>query len=371
MKTRINKRNVYLDPTKLRKLRLAKGWSENRIKDDLQEEQDPIDVDDEPWTLARNTIDKMFRGEGVLPDVAYRLVHYLGGKLLETLAPIDPAYEPPDAIEKGVDWEWQRDELLHPGVLASNGLHYFVYRMRHRFTPGRFGRGKFYHLGGLAAEEREHKREQLQRHSAVCHRIGQHSNVGENLSSTPVIGDEGWWVVDRWFASTPLSDLLNEPCRIPRKSIPRLMREIADGIEVLHSANVVMRELSPSRVLIDDTDGHAVLTDFELARLLDGAPSLQCDWHEDEDGRYRAPEVQGGYIATPDLYQRADLYSWASILVHVVTGTLPEPAARQDVLSKRGLPKRVRSIAEICLSESPQNRPAGIQAVKQAIQGWE
>ena len=94
-----------------------------------------------------------------------------------------------------------------------------------------------------------------------------------NLTSTPVANDEGWWVIDAWVGEKTLADYLRA-ASWPRERLPRLLLEIARGLEALHNAGIVFRELAPSRVLISDKDGGAVLTDFELAKLLDGAPSV-------------------------------------------------------------------------------------------------
>ena len=55
-----------------------------------------------------------------------------------------------------------------------------------------------------------------------------------------------------------------------------------------------------------------VLTDFELAKLLDGNPTVAGRWPDDE---YRAPE-----IGEEGIDERADLYSWGRILVRAIAG---------------------------------------------------
>ena len=156
---------------------------------------------------------------------------------------------------RGVEWEWKFDGFLQlGGRRASNGLHFFLCRMVHRHTAGRLGRGKFYVLPGLGAEEREQKREHLKRHADVCLKLGRHPQLAENESSTPTLDNEYWWVVDRWVGDRSLSDYLspiaasNSSERKPWPAGPelsRLMKEIATGLAVLHEAGVIMRELAP------------------------------------------------------------------------------------------------------------------------------
>jgi len=57
-----------------------------------------------------------------------------------------------------------------------------------------------------------------------------------------------------------------------------LLLDVASGLQALHNSGVVFRELAPTRVLSGAKDGRAVLTDFELAKLMDGSPSVSSEW---------------------------------------------------------------------------------------------
>jgi len=273
---------VYLDSFKLKRLLIERGLSDSRLKELLS----PVEVrgQNSPRAgVARNTLDKALRGDGVRRDVAKFIAEYFDCNVLDLLAPRDPCYVPPLSTTTGMEWEWTIDEALQRGGrMAANGLHFVLFRMKHRHTEGQLGRGKFYLLSGLTASDRERKREQLQ------------PQLAEVISSTPTAGEDGWWVVERWFDGTPLSEMLSAG-GFPPADLPRLMREIADGLIALHRAKIVMRELAPSRVLLAKSDGRAVLTDFELAKLLAGGPTVSPgdEWPEDP---YRAEEVGPGEV---------------------------------------------------------------------------
>lgn len=342
--------NVHLDCTKLQRLRINAGLSVKQLKGRLD------------TSLSPNTIDKALRGEPVRPDVAKLLTDFFGVQVLQVLAPDDPRYVPPVELANDVPWEWEIDDFLQPGGLrASNGLYFFACRMKHRHTTGRLGRGKFYLLSGMSSTDREQKRQQLQRHPEVCNRIGPHPNLAETESSTPIAGEDGWWVVDRWVDAQPLSEHLASG-RCPPERLPRLMLDIALGLNALHEANVVMRELAPSRILISRADSRAVLTDFELAKLLDTAPSGFSDWPDDP---YRAPEVESGHVSV-----QADLYSWAKVLLHAANGKLPSAGKDRDALLKAGLPEKVLAIARDCLSESFRERPQNVAELLKILSQW-
>ena len=119
-------------------------------------------------------------------------------------------------------------------------------------------------------------------------------------------------------------------------------------------------------MLISDSGGQPVLTDFELAKMLTGVPTVApCEpWPDDP---YRAPEIARGEVSFA-----SDLYSWARILIHAACGYLPPAKEKQDVdaLTRVGLPKSVWGIARDCLAETPQDRPQSIAALQQAIRRW-
>ena len=100
--------------------------------------------------------------------------------------------------------------------------------------------------------------------------------------------DLHWWVIDEWIDGTGLDDLLRSGK--PDGCLSRQwIKEIAESLLALHEKEVLRRELSPKTVLIDDESRSAILTEFELAKLLDGSPTVSKEeWPIDP---YRAPEA--------------------------------------------------------------------------------
>ena len=346
---KIDRQLTYLDPFLLDRARVDMGLSQTGILKKTH--------------IALNTLTVAFKGEGVHPLTADRLCACLGCKVTELLAPWDPRYKPP--AQPPGPWsgapEWEPSRPVQRGRLAPNGLYYIVFAMTHRHTPSKRGRGKFYHLSWMREELRKEMHHKLSRHAEVCARVGLHPQIVVNFCSTPVTNDEGWWVIDDWVGEKTVADhLLDGP--FPRERLPRLLLEIGQGLDALHNAEIVFRELAPSRVLISDKDGRAVLTDFELAKLLDGTPSVSDEWPEDP---FRAPEVDGGETTV-----QADLYSLANVAAASLAGPSFNPGLSTDVLRSADMPKRLQKLLLDCLETAAAKRPPGLSPLIKELARW-
>lgn len=356
-KNDINPQLVYLDPFLVDRARIARGKSQ---KDVVLHAARRKHAEDVPM-LDFRTFQRTLRGEGLFPGSALLVAQALERDVLDLLAPWDPRYVMPKEPSGPLlgEPEWETVGYREQGRLAPNGLYYIVCRMRHRHTANRFGRGKFYHLGFVPTAKREAMRHQLNRHADVCARVGVHSQLAMNHSSTPVA--DGWWVIDDWVAEQTLADHL-ETGTWPHEKLPRLLFEIAVGLDALHKHQIILRELAPARVLISDRDGRAVLTDFELAKLLDGSPSVSSDWPEDE---FRAPEVEGGDFAVP-----ADLYSFGRLALKCIAATPPDHGRLPVVWGQAGIPKGVAKLLTDCLEPIPDRRPSNLSVLLPELKRW-
>ena len=343
---------VYLDPFLLDRLRLNAGMSRKSL------------AGHKGLRLAVNTLLEAFKGAGLQPGNAKKLADYFEREVVDLLAPWDPRYKLP--AEPPGPWsgspEWEPAGYLDQGRAAPNGIYYIVCRMRHRHTAAKQARGKYYHLSWLPPAKREGMRHQLSRHADVCTRVGIHPQIAINHTSTPVANDEGWWVIDEWVGEKTLAKQLEEEGPWPQEKLPRLLLEVAQGLYALHRAGIVFRELAPSRVLISDADGRAVLTDFELAKLLDGSPSVSGDWPEDP---FRAPEVDGGTTTV-----RSDLYSLALLAAAAIGGREFDPGKTVELLGAAGMPKRLHRLMVDCSEPVHDRRPADLSVLLKELARW-
>ncbi|MDX2121086.1 MAG: protein kinase [Gemmatimonadota bacterium] len=147
----------------------------------------------------------------------------------------------------------------------------------------------------------------------------------------------------------------------------RIICEVADALDYAHKQGVVHRDVKPGNVLLES--GHAVVTDFGIARAVQGDATA--------DG---GPLTQTGFVLGTPAYMspeqgcgdqvdgRSDEYALACVLYEVLAGEPPfsgktmasllvqhlvhppPPITRPDV------PQTVQQVLTIALSKSPTDR---------------
>jgi eukaryotic-like serine/threonine-protein kinase len=91
--------------------------------------------------------------------------------------------------------------------------------------------------------------------------------------------------------------------------------QIAAGLAHCHAAGIVHRDVKPGNILLDDA-GRALLTDFGISRLLDGAAHHTQTGFTIGTAGYFAPEQVTGDALTPAV----DLYALGLVLLEGITG---------------------------------------------------
>jgi serine/threonine protein kinase len=257
--------------------------------------------------------------------------------------------------------DWQIEMPLGPVKQAPNGLQYRLFKLVS--SSDNAARGKRYVLDHLSSDERRQVQEHLLRHTNVCNQVGDHPNITRHIEIKSAAGADLWWVIDEWLEGERLDKRIQRAV-LAKDELLDIMAGIAAGLDCLHRNNVIMRQLSPLSVILRESTQSPVLVDFEMAKLLDRRPTVSPKdrWPDDD---YRAPEVGGPRDPLP----AADAYSWARILLHAASGSVP-PAPGDDVvlLGQLDLPKSVAAIASKCLQLDPKKRPNDMTAIRRALQ---
>lgn len=121
-----------------------------------------------------------------------------------------------------------------------------------------------------------------------------------------------------------VGDRLRARGALPVGEAVRLLREVAWALAYAHARGVVHRDVKPENILLDRQSGRALVTDFGIARQLDGladgdATRLTRDGHVLGTLHYLSPEqAMGG-----TLDGRSDLYSLGVVGWQLLSGRLP------------------------------------------------
>ncbi|MCC6233969.1 MAG: serine/threonine protein kinase [Verrucomicrobiales bacterium] len=158
---------------------------------------------------------------------------------------------------------------------------------------------------------------------------------------------------------------------LPGPLAARLALKITLAVQYAHEHNVLHRDLKPGNVLVD-ARGEPQVTDFGLARPLDGDSSLTVSGQIVGTPAYMSPEQAR---SSKELDARSDVYAIGALLYHLLTGSAPfagstlpetlrlvlenEPAA-PHVLNPF-VPADLSAVALRCLEKEPGRRYASAQ----------
>ncbi len=205
-----------------------------------------------------------------------------------------------------------------------------------------------------------------------------HPNVVPVLDNGEHEGDP--WLTQGLVTGGSLLDVLDERGSVPLDEALRLIGDAAAGLDAVHAAGLIHRDVKPANILLHD-DGTAAITDFGFAR--DTA----------SDRRYTRPgETLGSmYYMAPEQIEAAevgpatDVYALGCVLFELVVGITPfgdkpgmgvmmahldaEPPHPSD--RRPEIPREVGDAMLTALAKEPADRPAGASAYADAVRAAE
>ena len=111
---------------------------------------------------------------------------------------------------------------------------------------------------------------------------------------------------------------------LPPREAAELMVKVAEAIEYAHRRGVIHRDLKPANILLD-RNGNPRVTDFGLAKKLEGDSGLTGSGQIMGTPSYMPPEQAGGNRG--EVGPAADVYALGATLYALVTGRPPFQAA--------------------------------------------
>lgn len=154
--------------------------------------------------------------------------------------------------------------------------------------------------------------------------------------------------------------------------------QIASGVEAMHSAGVLHRDIKLKNIMIEPDSSMVKLADFGIARIMDSSPGVTRDGFIIGTPMYMPPEIFRGECATVE----SDVYSYGVTAYHYVTGSPPFSSARNSELYKRHLNETPRPMRDFnpaipaefdslivgrCMAKRPEDRPASMSMVVEEL----
>jgi serine/threonine protein kinase len=181
------------------------------------------------------------------------------------------------------------------------------------------------------------------------------------------------YMVMPFIKGDSLQDRL-ERGKISKKERERWITQIADALMFAHKQGIIHRDVKPSNVMIDKS-GNALLTDFGLAREVEGSNTLTGSMLLGTPA-YMAPEQGRG----DPVDARSDQYSFGVILYQLLTGKLPfEADSPMGTVLKHiqePVPRPTRYVSDMspalervilkCLAKDPEYRYPSVGAFYEA-----
>jgi len=140
--------------------------------------------------------------------------------------------------------------------------------------------------------------------------------------------------------------------------ISRVMAQVGDALDYAHAQGIVHRDIKPSNVLLD-TRGNCLLSDFGIARIVEGSEALTDTGKILGTPSYMAPEQGQGHPADA----RSDIYALGIILYEMLTGRVPFKAETPVAI----VIKHIHSPLPLPSQMNPSISPAVEEVVLKAL----
>ena len=167
---------------------------------------------------------------------------------------------------------------------------------------------------------------------------------------------------------------------MPTRPAAKLIAELARAVHYAHQRGILHRDIKPGNILID-AKGEPHLTDFGLARLMEGGGTITRTLDTLGTPSYMAPEQA---LGNNQVTSETDVYGLGAVLYHLLTGHPPfaggttydtirlllETEPRQPRLWNPKIDRDLTTICLKCLEKDPQHRYPSALALSEDLDRW-
>jgi tRNA A-37 threonylcarbamoyl transferase component Bud32 len=180
-----------------------------------------------------------------------------------------------------------------------------------------------------------------------------------------------------YVAGESLAARLQRQGPLDSEAARMLLVSVCDALDYAHRQGVVHRDIKPDNILIDDSTGAPLLTDFGIAKAALADAQLTTPGQLIGTPHYMSPEQAAGMDVGP----RSDLYSLGAVAYEIVSGHRPFDAVTpMDALTQR-LTREPRPLSSVaghvapdlaqaigrCLAREPANRWPDAKSLREAL----
>ncbi len=183
------------------------------------------------------------------------------------------------------------------------------------------------------------------------------------------------YIVMEYVDGGTLKDRLRErPVSVP-EAVDCVI-QAAEGLGCAHSHGIIHRDVKPANMLLR-RDGHLLLSDFGIAKILEGTVNLTRVGTGIGTPQYMSPEQGTGQPVD----RRSDIYSLGIVLYHALTGQVPFTAESPlsitvkhlndplplEKLRTKGVPQPIEHVVLRMTAKAPADRYQTTDALIEAL----
>lgn len=173
------------------------------------------------------------------------------------------------------------------------------------------------------------------------------------------------YIVMEYVDGGTLKDRLKQRGALPVAEAVDFVIQAAEGLGCAHSNGIVHRDVKPANMLLR-RDGHLLLSDFGIAKILEGTTNLTRVGTGIGTPQYMSPEQGTGQAVD----RRSDIYSLGIVLFHALSGRVPFTADSPvsitvkhlndplpiELLRALGVPQQIEQVLLKMTAKAPQDR---------------